>query len=129
MSDVSEKETSVCHQSLPWIFALDQVNYARWLPTFLVDLKLLPENKSLLPENKSLFQEFYKGNFTVKQSDRVFSNMGFDQVYEQSKKIVKADGGSIGILEIKLLWSSGQSVDLRFLTCFRKYSATIKEIT
>ena len=52
-----------------------------------------------LPENKSLFHEFCKGNFIVKKSNRVFSNMGFDQAHEQINKIVKADGGTIGILD------------------------------
>ena len=27
---------------LPWIFALDHVNYARWLPVFVQDLKQIP---------------------------------------------------------------------------------------
>ena len=74
-------------------------------------------------------QQFSKDNFTVKNLDRVFSNMGFDQAHEQNNKIVKAGGGRIVFLITKLLWSIGQSVDLRFLTYFRKYSATTKKMT
>ena len=104
------------------MLALDYVNYARWLPVILANLKLLLKNKSL-------FQEFSKDNFTVKNLDRVFSNMGFDQAHEQNNKIVKAGGGRIVFLITKLLWSSQQSVELRFLTYFRKYSATTKKMT
>ena len=74
------------------MFVLDHVNYARWLPVFLADRKLLPENKSL-------FQEFCWSNLTISKSDRIFTNMGFDQAHEQNKKNVKADSGTIGILD------------------------------
>ena len=74
------------------MLALDYVNYARWFPVILANLKLLLKNKSL-------FQEFSKDNFTVKKSDRVFSNMGFDQAHELTNKIVKAGGGRIGIFD------------------------------
>ena len=74
------------------MLALDYVNYARWLPVILANLKLLLKNKRL-------FQEFSKDNFTVKKSDRIFLNMGFDQAHEQNNKIVKAGGGRIGIFD------------------------------
>ena len=33
---------------IPWLFALDHVNYARWLPVFVHDLKQLPAQKTYL---------------------------------------------------------------------------------
>ena len=79
---------------LPWTFTLHHVHYARWLSVFLHDLYCLPA------DHPSLFQEFLKGNFTVKKSNRVFSNMGFDQAHEQCNKLVKSVGGAIGIKSV-----------------------------
>ena len=77
---------------LPWMFALDHTHYSRWLPVFLEDLKKL--NK-----NKAVYQNFLQGFFTVSRSNRKFSRMGIDQAHEQNNKIVKVDGGAIGILD------------------------------
>ena len=54
---------------------------------------------SRTPQFYDVFQNFTAGAFTVKKSDRVFSNIGEDQAHEQHSKILKIDGGSIGILE------------------------------
>ena len=77
---------------IPWLFALDHVNYARWLPVFLHDLKQLPAQNNI-------FEEFSRGYFTIKKSDHVFSNMGMDQAHERNNKIIKTDGGVIGIID------------------------------
>ena len=42
---------------------------------------------------------FKKGFFTVRKTNRVFSNIGIDQAHEQNNKILKTDGGIIGILD------------------------------
>ena len=78
---------------IPWMFALDHVHYARWLPVFLEDLLALPS------EQRHTFECFLKGYFTIKKSNRDFSNIGIDQAHEQNNKLVKIDGGAIGILE------------------------------
>ena len=77
---------------IPWSFSLDHVNYARWLPVFLCDLKALPKEQTV-------FKEFCQGNFTINKTGHAFPNMGVDQAHEQNNKCVKIDGGAIGILE------------------------------
>ena len=71
---------------LPWLVALDHVNYLRWGSVFLNDMKHLPVE---------IFEEFTRGNFTVKKSNRTFSSIGVDQAHEQNNKVVKVDGGAI----------------------------------
>lgn len=78
---------------VPWTFALDHVHYSRWMSVFLYDLTCLPI------EHEDVFNQFMNGNFTIKKSNHVFSNMGIDQAHEQNNKMVKIDGGAIGILE------------------------------
>ena len=46
-----------------------------------------------------IFEEFTRGNFTVKKSNRTFSSIGIDQAHEQNNKVVKVDGGAIDILD------------------------------
>ena len=77
---------------LPWVFALDHVNYARWLAVFVQDLKRIPNQRNV-------FHEFLRGRFTVQKTGLVFSNMGADQAHEQNNQVIKADGGAIGILD------------------------------
>ena len=82
-----------------WMFALDHTHYARWLPVFIKDLEAL---------DSSTRDAFEKGYFTIKRSNRVFSNIGIDQAHEQNNKIVKIHGGAIGILDSQnalLRWS------------------------
>ena len=78
---------------LTWTFALDHIHYARWLSVFVHDIVCLGE------EHPDLFQQFEAGHFTIKKSDRLFSNIGIDQAHEQNNKKVKIDGGAVGIFE------------------------------
>jgi hypothetical protein len=80
-------------QISPWMFAMDHTNYARWLPIFIEDLKRLSVR------HPSVYQEFMQGNFTVTKTNRAFSSMGVDQGHKQNNKIIKVDGGAIGILD------------------------------
>ena len=75
---------------LPWIAALDHIHYLRWGIVFLEDMWRLPE---------SVKHTFDLGNFTIKESARVFSAIGIDQAYEQNNKSVKVDGGAVGIMD------------------------------
>ena len=54
---------------------------------------------SLESKHPSIYREFAKGNFTIRKSTRVFSNMVIDQAHEQSNAVVKGDGGAIGLTE------------------------------
>jgi hypothetical protein len=76
-----------------WVFTMDHTNYARWLPLFIEDLK------RLFVRHPCIYQEFMQGNFTVTKTNRAFSSMGVDQAHEQNNKIVKVEGGAIGILD------------------------------
>ena len=77
----------------PWMFALDHTHYARWLPVFIQDLKMLEI------KHPDIFCEFQRGRFTYKKTDRPFSCMAEDQAHEQNNKDVKTDGGAVGILD------------------------------
>ena len=78
---------------LPWTFSLDHINYARWMSVFLEDLKSLPLNK------QAAFQEFCKGKFTISKTNRKFSNIAEDHAHEQNNKVIKDDGGAIGLFD------------------------------
>ena len=43
--------------------------------------------------------EFKKGNFVVKKTQHAFSEISFDHAHEQNNKLVKGDGGAIGLTE------------------------------
>ena len=72
---------------------MDHTNYARWLPIFIQDLKMLPSR------HPSIHKEFEEGNFTVRKTRKAFSAIAEDQAHEQNNKAIKVDGGAIGILE------------------------------
>ena len=94
------------------MFALDHTNYSRWLPFFLEDLKKLDKNEAI-------YQNFLQGFFAVSRSNRKFSRMGIDQAHKQNNKIVKVDGGAIGILDDEaalLKWAVAGPVSYTHLT-------------
>ena len=72
-------------------FALDHINYPRWISVFICDLKSL--------YGKDVYNEFCKGHFTVKKSNRAFFSIGEDHAHEQNNKIMKGDSGAIGIFD------------------------------
>ena len=74
----------------PLFFALDHVNYARWVPIHIRDMKSLPE---------SIQSEFQNGHWVVTKTNRVFSSIPIDQAHEQENKNVKGTGGIIGLTE------------------------------
>ncbi|KAK3753824.1 hypothetical protein QZH41_005372 [Actinostola sp. cb2023] len=78
---------------MPWFFALNHTNYARWLPVHLRDMYSL---KQAAPEVASHFE---KGFFTVHKSPRSFSAIAIDHAHEQNNAIVKGDGGAVGLTE------------------------------
>ena len=82
-----------CASLAPWFFALNSTHYARWLPVHIRDMK------SLDKEIPSVASEFRKGNFVVQKSHRAFSSIPIDQAHEQNNKVVKGDGGAIGLTE------------------------------
>lgn len=78
---------------VPWFFALDHPNYARWLPVHMRDMSSLQER---CPD---VFREFKRAAFTAKKTGRPFSAISLDQVHEQINALVKGDGGAVGLTE------------------------------
>ena len=87
-----------------WMLILNHVHYSRWLPVFIKDLEDL---------DPPTLEAFKKGYFTVKRSNRTFSNIGIDQAHEQNNKLVKIHGEAIGIFDNQnalLRWSVSTSI-------------------
>ena len=82
-----------CKSLAPWFFASDRSHYARWLPVHIRDMECLET------EIPAIAAEFKNGNFVVNKTNRAFSSLPIDQVHEQNNKIVKGDGGAIGLTE------------------------------
>ena len=78
---------------IPYFFANNNVNYARWLPVHLRDML------SLERQHPEVAKQFQNGNFVVHKSERHFSSMAIDQAHEQDNAIIKGDGGAIGLTE------------------------------
>ena len=77
---------------VPWFFALDHTHYSRWVPIHLRDMIALKEC------HPNVYEEFVKGNFTVKKSKHAFS-IAIDHAHEQNNASVKGDGGAVGLTE------------------------------
>ena len=78
---------------LSFFFALDHLNYARWLSVHLKDLK------SLSSTNPTIYAAFLEGYFVVTKTLRNFSSIPINHAHEQNNKLVKEDGGAIGLTE------------------------------
>jgi hypothetical protein len=78
---------------LPWFFALNHHNYARWLSVHLLDMRALPHTA---PDVACRFDD---GFFIVNKSSKRFSAIAIDQAHEQNNAIVKGDGGAVGLTE------------------------------
>ncbi len=74
---------------VPWFFALDHINYARWIPVHIRDMKSLPDSI------KDEFQRFW----VVQKTSNVFSSIPIDQAHEQNNCLVKGAGGAVGLTE------------------------------
>ena len=81
----------VLEELTPLFFALDHVNYSRWMPVHIRDMKSLPATV------KKEFDEH--SHWVLSKTSNTFSSMPFDQAHEQENKIVKGAGGAIGLLE------------------------------
>lgn len=74
---------------IPFFFAMDHTNYARWASVHMRDMKSLPESTK---------EEFIRnGKWVVSKTKNVFSSIPIDQAHEQENKVVKSSGGVLGI--------------------------------
>ncbi|XP_078364322.1 uncharacterized protein LOC144648717 isoform X1 [Oculina patagonica] len=80
---------------LPWMFALDSQNYARWLSVHYQDMCELPV------KHPDVCAEFRNGAFGVHKTQRLFSSIALDHAHahEQVNAIVKGEGGAVGLTE------------------------------
>ena len=83
-ADVLEKLT-------PLLFALDHVNYARWIAVHIRDMKFL---------SSSIRDEFEEqGHWVLSKTNNKFSAIPIDQAHEQENAFVEGSGGCIGLTE------------------------------
>ena len=76
---------------VPLFLALDHVNYARWTPIHIRDMKSLP---------LSIAREFQRqGHWVLSKTGNTFSAIRFDQAHEQENKVIKSVGGAVGLTE------------------------------
>ena len=73
----------------PWFFALDHINYARWVPIHIRDTKSLPN---------AVKDELAKC-WVLRKTHSKFSFIPIDQGHEQNNEMVKGSGGAVGITE------------------------------
>ena len=94
---IREANFSLYCQSLseliPFFFANNNVNYARWLPIHLRDMVTLRE------KHPQLAEEFQKGHFVVHKTNREVSALAIDQAHEQANAVIKGEGGAVGVTE------------------------------
>ena len=81
----------VLEELTPLFFALDHVNYSRWMPVHIRDMKSLPDTI------KDEFENF--SHWVLSKTSNKFSAIPFDQAHEQENKIVKGSGGAVGLTE------------------------------
>ena len=93
---------------IPLFFALDHVNYARWAPIHIRDMKSLPD---------SIAREFQReGHWVLSKTGNKFSAILFDQTHEQENKVVKSAGGAVGLTENPVAFR--QVIEAEFLLVF-----------
>ncbi|KAK6171650.1 hypothetical protein SNE40_018094 [Patella caerulea] len=73
---------------LPYLLRYDHYNYGQWGPVYVADMKTLPD---------VVQDEFHKGNFVVKRSERKFNQVDPDQAQEWLNGTGKRAGGIVGI--------------------------------
>jgi hypothetical protein len=81
----------VLEQLVHLFFSLDHVNYARWIPIHLRDMKSLPV---------SIREEFeHERHWVLSKTNNKLSAIPIDQAHEQENKNVKSVGGAVGLTE------------------------------
>ncbi|KAK3746863.1 hypothetical protein QZH41_000037 [Actinostola sp. cb2023] len=80
-------------EMIPHFFAMDRMNYSRWLPVYIMDMYQLEET------DPDLHHEFISGNHTVsRSSSQPFNQVWTDMALAQSiNRDSKTKGGIIGI--------------------------------
>ena len=74
-------------------FALDHPKYARWLPIHVRNVLSLDNIAPKLPQN------LRRVTFFVHKTHSAFSSLAIGHAHEQNNKLVKSEGGVIGLTE------------------------------
>ena len=78
-------------EMIPYMFAYDHTNYARWMSVYLCDMRLLPSSAP------SVQMEFEGGSHSVNRSANSFNMVWTDMTLEQSEnRDTKTLGGIVG---------------------------------
>ena len=81
----------VLEKLTPLFFALDHVNYSRWIPVHIRGMKFLPS---------AIRDQFEtQGHWVLSKTNNKFSAIPIDQAHEQENAFVKDSGGCIGLTE------------------------------
>ena len=81
---------------VPWFFALEHTNYARWIPVHLRDMVALPTDRP-----RCLAKSFNAWPLlTVQKTECLFSSIPIDQAHEQTNALVNDDVGAVVLTEI-----------------------------
>ena len=83
---------------IPWMFALDQTNYARRLSVHIRDMCELPL------QHRDVFQTFCDGSFVIHKTERPFSSIALDHAHEQLNSEVQGEGGAVGLTKISAVF-------------------------
>ena len=81
-------------EAVPLCFALDHIQYSRWLSVFIHDLELLRF------ENPDMFNSI-GNNLGVRTSKAGFSNIVYDHKHEMNNKTIKSRSGNIDLVNMK----------------------------
>ena len=75
-----------------YFFAYDRINYARMIPLYLAEMKMLQVSEP------DIYQEFLEGAWIVNKNLNVsFCALGADHALEQVNRSMKVSGGLVGI--------------------------------
>ena len=77
---------------VPYFYAMDRVNYSRWLPVYLADMNRLHDT------HPDVYQQFLQGTHAISRSSQPFAQVWSDMVLEQSINLdSKSKCGIVGI--------------------------------
>ena len=77
---------------LPWIFAYDHLNYARYLPAYWLEMT------NIQSTHPAIYTAFMEGEFAVQRSGNRFAHIACDPTIEQTaNRDSKTKGGMVGI--------------------------------
>ena len=98
---------------IPYFFAHDRPNYARWLPVYVADMQQLQQ------KHPEVYKEFVEGQHAISRSSQPFASVWTDMALEQSINLdSKSKAGIIGISQ------NAEALRRWFLTCHERASLT-----